>query len=148
MNRTARGNPVACGLALAGLVVTACASEDTVVELGVLEHYQDAPMIEAPATASVGVPVDVRVRTYGDGCVSLESTDVVLTADGADILPHDRRRMNQVGTQILQFLPHEASVVFDSAGPRTLRVHGRRLDRVAGEPVDEVISIALDVLVE
>ena len=121
---------------------------DSVVELGMIDFHDTLLPIEAPATAARGEPFVVRVATAGGGCVSLDVTDVEVRDDGAEVWPYDRRhilRSEEAGCTLeLVYLQHEAEMTFETAGPKTIRVHGRRVAR----QVDEAIEIPITVLVE
>ncbi|MBA3458461.1 MAG: hypothetical protein H0T46_00755 [Deltaproteobacteria bacterium] len=128
------------------LLFAACTSEpDSVVEVGYVEYVGEPAVIEAPSSATTGVPLLVNVRTYGGGCVELESTAVTVTGDGVDITPYDRRQTgeNQACILILKYLAHEASVVFDMPGTKTLRIQGRRWHRDGDELVEHSRTIAV-----
>ena len=103
---------------------TACDdSDESVVEIGVIEHYAVQTQIEVPSSVTRGVQALVRVTTFGDGCISLEDTEVHITADGAEITPYDRRTPPKC-TANLNHFSHEAYVSFDSLGPKTIVVNG------------------------
>lgn len=129
------------------LLLAACGTDDTVIELGRIEFYHDPAVIEAPASAAVGELFLVRVMSYGGGCISHERTDVELTNDGADVLPFDRRhvpRENEACTSELRLYPHEATLAFETAGSKAIRIHGRRVNF----HVDEAIQIPITIVVE
>jgi hypothetical protein len=138
---------MSCRIAAVALLLAACAAEDSVVELGVIEYHAEPTLVEAPSNGIVGQPVTVRVVTYGGGCEALERTDVEVSRDGADVTPFVRRAIpgeHEACTDILLSFQHEASVVFDTTGTKTIRVHGRRVNQGA----DEEIEISRVVIVE
>ena len=145
------GAPATVRLLYVGLVASlvACGEpSDFVVELGVVEFLDHRPLIDVPASASVGVPFQATVDTYGDGCVSFESTDVSVREADADITPYDRRRIPRgdvACTLFLMHIPHEVSLTFASAGNKTVRIHGRKV--TTPEPADE-IEIAVEILIQ
>lgn len=134
----------ACALAAVALLLCACATEDSVVEPGVIDFGGDPVRIDAPSSARVGESFVVTVTTYGGGCIELERTDVELTDDGADITPLDRRRVPGPCTLVLHLFPHEVTLTFATAGTKTIHIHGRR---VKGE-LDEEIELPRTILVE
>ena len=138
------------------LLIAACVACDTneVVEVGVIElgRQPTQPVrIENPTTARVGHSFDVRIVTYGNGCVSAEDTVIEALSDEAfDITPLDRRRTSGNCTSKLCTFPHEATIVFDTPGTKTLRFTGRRVDSVPAQPEDgeEYIEVWRQVVVE
>lgn len=135
-------------IATVALLLSACGTtDDSVVELGRIEFYHDPALIEAPSSAGVGQSFVVRVMSYGGGCISPERTDVELTSDEAKVMPYDRRDIpteNEACTSDLRLVPHEAMLIFNTAGSKSIRIHGRRVNF----DVDEEIQIPLTVVVE
>jgi hypothetical protein len=112
-----------------------------------LEFYDHKPMIDAPDSAPAATPFNITVRTYGDGCITSESTDVTVLDDGADIYVYDRRRIpgdNEACTLMLVYLPHEATLSFANAGLKVIRIHGRHYD----PPLDEALDVAREVTIQ
>lgn len=143
---------VALLLASLASLASACGTDD-IVELGCIEYADEGPVeIAAPASALVGQPFAMTVRTYGLACVSFEGTDVELTKNEADVYPFDRRRVpGEDGGCVLlvTYFAHEATLTFDSPGTKTIRVHGRRVDCWHPPcPVDEEITVPITVVVE
>lgn len=136
------------GVATVALLLSACGTtDDSVVELGRIEFYHDPAIVEAPSSAGIGQSFVVRVMSYGGGCISPERTDVELTSDDVNIMPYDRRHIpaeNEACTSELRLFPHEATLVFNVAGSKTIRIHGRRVNF----DVDEKIQIPLTIIVE
>lgn len=121
---------------------------EPIVELrrGVLEFYDDAPRIEAPATASVGAPVAVTVRTYGGGCIGRGPTSTAVQGLVAVIEPFDsvviRLPPNWACTLELRLLEHVATVQFAEPGTATIRILGRR------EPGDSPLSVERTIVIQ
>jgi hypothetical protein len=121
-----------------------------VVEIGKITYSDGNPSIDSPATVTAGEEATVIVVTVGNGCVTLESTSVVLDAASADITPYDRRRIpdeNEGCTQIAIPLAHKAQVRFDQPGAKTLRFHVRRATGSPANPI-ETTEIPVELMVE
>lgn len=128
-----------------GVGVVAGCDDDAVVEIGVIEQPPDPARIEVPATATRGEPFGVGLVTYGDGCVSFENTEINVTEDDAEITPYDRRTVGTSCTQILLQLPHDATLMFETTGPKLIRIRGRQRQ---GELVDEVVEKTFSLMVQ
>jgi hypothetical protein len=135
---------------LAAPAVLACtqAATEPVVELrrGVLEFHGDPPHVQAPATASLGTPVIVTVRTYGGGCIKAGPTSAAVQGLVAVIEPFDsvvtRLPPNWACTQELRLLSHVTTLQFADRGTATIRILGRR------EPGDSPLSIERTIVVQ
>jgi hypothetical protein len=93
------------------------------------------------------------VTTYGGGCIQPYSTDVTLTTDDALVLPLDEYYVGgeHACTACLRYYRHDATVMFDTAGAKTIRIRGRReVPITAGsrELVDEIREYHFAVVVE
>jgi hypothetical protein len=127
-------------------LLAACAN-DSVVELGRVEYFDSAPLIDAPTVVEVGAAATVSVMTYGGGCILFERTEV--DDSGADVLvrPLDRRLIpgkNEACTQELRLIAHSVALSFETPGLKTVRIEGRRVKF----NIDEEISIPLSIMVE
>ena len=130
---------------LAVCAAVAC-DDGVIVEIGVIE--QDGPaQIQVPTTARVGEPALIQVTTYGGGCVSVETTEVVVTDDGAEITPYDRRREGNCTAIRLEF-DHNAAIRFDTPGLKVIRVNGRKMYFGGGEFQDELVQRTFSMNVE
>ena len=134
---------------LVTLIVGACGGpDDPVVEPGIIEYYDVAgPTIDVPVSASVGTPLNISVTTYGDGCISFDSTEVNVADEHADIYTFNQRRIatEETGcTLILNHIPHQASVTFASVGTKAIRIHGRKI----GSQIDEPLEVLREVTIE
>lgn len=122
-----------------------------VIEVGEIVRVNGNYDIVVPATVAVGAEAAVSVTTLGSGCVTLDSTAVQRDSAAADITPYDLRRIpgeNEGCTLMAVPLVHQASVRFDEPGTKTLRFHGRRETSIAGEPVEELYVVIVDLIVE
>lgn len=129
---------------LAFALLAGCTDEDHVIELAVLERGGQGTFIDVPTTASIGETVHVRFMTEAGGCVRGDRTDVMLTEAGAEISPYDRRSTGEGECPLdLQIVVREAELVFDTPGPKTVRVLGRRVDGDIDEPI--AIELPIDV---
>jgi len=130
------------------LLLAAC--DQGSVEVGEIQYDRGQPRIEATTPARAGDPVFMTVWTIGGGCVSLDSTEITATEDGGDLTPYDRDSGDSLCTADLRFLPHEGLFTFETAGTKTIRVHGRR--RTAGTvldpPRDELFEIPVRIIIE
>lgn len=133
-------------LVLVAACDTAGESEKSVIELGRLEFYNDPVIVEIPLAVMKGQQFQVRVETYGGGCIEYEDTEVLVASDGVDVFPYDRRKIPESGLCSLELtrIVHEANVIFDQVGPGTIRIHGRRVN----SHYDEEIVITLTTTVE
>ena len=128
--------------ALAVLIVLAGCADDLVVEVGVIEHYGEAPdVIDAPATAHAGETVDLRVTTFGGGCIESAFMDVDVGVANVDLTPYDSHPADAICTADLRYLTHETTVTLDAPGTWTIRVHGRRLDGRGEALIEQVHAI-------
>jgi hypothetical protein len=114
-------------------MASACDDSDDVVEIGVIERVDIGigAEIEVPSSVKIGELALVRVSTYGDGCISLDDTEVNITAGGAEITPYDRRHPPKCTSNFLVF-KHEAQVRFNTLGLKTILVNGRSRDGLPG----------------
>jgi hypothetical protein len=119
-------------------LVSAAACDDSVVEIGVIEdHAIDiGPEIEVPTSIRRGEMALLRVTTYGGGCVSIEDTELDITANGAEITPYDRRTPPKC-LLILNHFKHDAHVSFSTLGAKTILVNGRS---VAADKSEQVVQ--------
>ena len=137
-------------ISLAMLMALLCACDhrdDSVVELGRIEYYNGPLILDAPDSVAVGQSFVVTVETYGGGCISYEDTEVEFTGEGAEFWPFDRRSIpgkNEACGEDLTFIPHEATLVFDTAGSKKIRIHGRRVSLNE----DDVVQIPFTVVVQ
>src|SRR5688572_24413325 len=107
------------------------------VERGVIQFGNEPAYIESPTSVSVHASFSVRVATFGDGCVSYDSTDVSVEGPDTVIEPYDRNSGADVCTSIGNTFLHDVTLRFDAVGPERIQVRGRRIDR----GTDEVIEI-------
>lgn len=137
--------------AIALLIVSACADDPYVVDVGVTDiGGGHGAVLDVPGLAVVGEAFSVRVTTYGGGCISMDRTEVTTTRTGASIRPLDKRyipRENEACTADLRLYEHEASLRFETTGDKAVDIHGRRQLYVAGERIDEPVIYAFTVSV-
>ena len=116
------------------------------VRPGVLQFYDDLLQVQLPATASVGAPITVTVRTYGGGCIRMGPTWTSVRGLVAVIEPLDsvvsRLPPNWGCTAELGLLEHEATVQFAESGAATVRILGRR------EPGDSPLSVERTIVIQ
>jgi hypothetical protein len=133
--------PLAATLAL---VVLATACDDSVVEIGVIEDNEAHARvdIEVPSSVRRDELALVRVTTYGNSCVSIEDTEVDITATGAEITPYNRTTPPTC-TADLRLFKHEAQVSFNTLGTKTILVTGRSLDYRSDEVVQKTFTMTV-----
>lgn len=119
------------------VAVVACGDDggvqpDTiVVPATILSGVNDdgSESVTVPATARVGVPFTVEVRSTGGGCTERDSTGVQVAGLVADVRPFVREPAPgraPVCPGILKIFSHTAAVTIAQPGTATVRVHGRR----------------------
>jgi len=127
-------------------LATACA-DDRVVEVGVVEYYGDASdVLDAPTTARAGEPIQLRVMTFGGGCIETVYLDVDVDVEDAtvELTPYDSHPVDAVCTDDLRYLMHETEVTLESAGAWTVRVHGRRVGSGPETLVEKTYPLVVD----
>lgn len=131
-------------LALAALAAAACTSPfgSTERRLAVIELGDGAPQVEAPATATAGTPFEVRITSYGGGCIRAARTQVRLGASTATVEPYQIIEHGRACTADLRTDVNTATVRFDTPG--TAKVVFRGLNDAA----DEVITVERTVQVQ
>lgn len=130
-----------------GSALTAC-DDDTVVEIGEIEGDGAPLRISVPGSARIGEPALIGLITYGDGCSSFERTEIVAFPDEVEVTPYDRRKLGSGCPQILLQFNHDTTIIFDSAGNKVIKIHGRRTGSTAGQPFDEVVQKSFTVAVD
>jgi hypothetical protein len=125
------------------LAIASAACDDSVVEVGVIESAADPALIDVPSSVRRGEVALVHVRTLGTMCMSVEDTEVIISGEGAEITPYDRR---QPGKCVYALVPlgHEAAVSFDSIGTKVILVNGRRAGNGDGY---ELVQKSFDIMV-
>lgn len=142
--------PGAAALA-AALLLAACSSDPVtpgpgeVTDAAVIEFFSSGePTVSVPDTVDAGVPFQVSVESYGDGCASRGPTEVSLSGNLAQVEPFDvfLRGDDVVCPAILRTFVHEASLVFSESGTTAeVRFLGRTM------PDDTMITVTREVWV-
>ncbi len=105
------------------LLLPGCTDDgDDIVDVGVIDTLP-SPRIVAPSSAIAGEPFSVKMTTVG-GCITRESTETAQFGHVALITPYDRSARVCV-TRELSIVEHEATLTFDEAGDKTLRIFTR-----------------------
>lgn len=93
---------------------------------GTLEYYGDSVRVHVPDTVTAGAAFEVRVTTYGGGCMQKGETDVYVRGRTAEIRPYDYEPTDsgQTCPAILVLYNHTATVTFAEPGEATVRIHG------------------------
>jgi hypothetical protein len=126
--------------AVALMMFGLAACDDSVVQPGMIT-FTGPSRIVAPERAAARSDFQVVVYTFGNGCFSLDSTDVTIDGTEAIIEPYDRRDVDDACIQILVYLPHMSTLRFDSAGAKTIRVRGWDGNR---QPTEVTLSIVVE----
>ena len=115
-------------------------------QLALLGFYDDPIVVDAPVIASVSIPFDITVRTYGGGCIDQGDTEVSVTGLHADIRPYDHfvtyLPPRYACPDILHLSTHRATVRFEQPGTATVTVHGRV------RPGDAAVAVQRSLRVE
>jgi hypothetical protein len=132
---------VVCTLAL----LTACADE-SVLELGYLEHEERPFTIDVPPPVTAGAPVIVTVTTYGSSCTSAYSTSVASDGDSFYLTLFDVRSLSDgdACNGRVQSLAHAVELVFDAPGLHSVRVHGRKLVKGVATEIDRDTDVVVE----
>lgn len=85
--------------------------------------------IQLPQSATAGVPFEVSVTTFGNGCQSAGGADVGVSGLTATVNVYDwsTERPDQLCTSELKRLTRKFTVQFDQPGTAIVRVQGRRV---------------------
>lgn len=111
------------------------------VRTGVISFYDDPAVAIVPETVDAGVPFDVSIRTYGNGCMRQGETAVQTGGAVVDVRPRDIHSGANVCTDILNIFEHVAQVVLAEPGTAVVRFHGLQL------PEDVPLTIERTVVV-
>ncbi len=112
-------------------------------QVGVIAFYGDPVMIAVyPDTVVAGRPFVVSVRSYGNGCISKDKTEIEADNLFVDITPYDVHSGASVCSDILNQIDHVANLSFAKAGTALIRFHGKQL------PADLPITETREVVVK
>ena len=95
------------------------------LRVAVVRPWADPLLVEVPARARAGVPIDVAVTTYSGGCVRDDTTVVVPGDRGATVVPYQRVSGSPVCTQELLIRRRIVPVVLHAVGDARVVVIGR-----------------------
>ena len=116
-------------------------------EIGIIEFFGESEdVLNAPSSASKGVPFVVAVSTYGNSCYEADSVNVELVDTGVTLTPYDRNIADGIDgcPSNLGRIPREVEVTFAGAGTMEITVKGRRVDANG----DELTSVSTSIVVE
>src|SRR3954468_23729198 len=128
--------------------IPACGGADDVVDVGFVEWVGAPFTIEIPSTVRTSERFEANLTTYGDGCTSSESTEVILQADSASITPYNRERIpsHDEGCPLnVILIPHQASLMFETPGTKRIIVRGR--SQPGGGPGSVATDVERDISV-
>lgn len=93
---------------------------------GTLEFYGDSARIQVPDSVTTGTPFEVRVTTYGGGCMRKGEVEVFVRGGTVDIRPYDYEPVpgTRACPDILVLYNHTALVTLADPGEATIQVHG------------------------
>lgn len=107
--------------------------------------YHDPIVIDVPASAHPGQPVDLAITTYGGGCISEDTTVVSTSGLLADVVPYQRvytpKPPIEGCTMELRITRRLVPLVFSTPGVATVRVTGR------AAPGDSLVQVLRAVVV-
>lgn len=109
-------------------MLSACSSSplspDNQTLVGITHFHSEPAVADAPDVAVVGVPFEIRIRTYGGGCYSVGPTEVRVNGLSAMVTPYDHHSGGPICTHNLQMFDHRASVTINAAGSATIVFRG------------------------
>ena len=93
---------------------------------GTLEFYGDSARIHVPDSVTAGTAFEVRVTTYGGGCMQKGETDVYVRGRIAEIRPYDYEPTGRgrVCPDILVLYNHTVLLTFSEPGEGIIRIYG------------------------
>jgi hypothetical protein len=128
------------------LALLAACADESVIELGFLEHEERPFAIDVPAPLVAGEPVTVTFTTYGSSCTSAYSTGVASDGETFFLTPLDVRSLSDEGAcdGRVQSLVHGVQLVFDTPGAHTIRVHGRKLVKSTATEIERDTEVVVE----
>jgi hypothetical protein len=85
------------------------------------------PHIVMPDSARAGADFVISVRTYGSGCTTRHSTQLVQQGRTVDVVPFDQTTQRELCPTVLQTLEHGVTTRFAAPGAASVRVTGRHM---------------------
>ena len=125
--------------AIAGILL---GCHDKTKELGVIESYKQAPMIDVPESVRVNDYFSVHITTYGNPCYECGPTEVIRKSDLAvEIIPYDFFTHGKDCPSVAKYMLHSATLSFSVPGTATVSFRG--ISKPSGNEVvkDRTISI-------
>lgn len=132
-------------LAILALFLAGCGAltgPDEERRVGVIDFFDQPTFVVVPDTVRAGEDFEVSVVTYGNGCVTSDTTEVQVSDQFAQVVPYDIHRGNTTCPDVLRTFDHKARVRFDQAGAAAVRVVGKRM------PENAIILVERPVVVE
>ena len=122
-----------------------CGGEESVLEVGVIEYLgREGEIAGLDAAFEVGMPRRVVVETFGGGCVTQGSIEVVEEEEVTYLTPFDRRFIPPDDGGCISVLftyRHEIELSFHEVGTRHVVVKGRGVDEVGEFLVEREYSL-------
>ena len=109
--------------------------------IGVIAFLGNPVAITMPDTVLVGESFSASVRTYGDGCISQDDTEVESAGLSIDITPYDVHSGSRVCTSILNMFDHTVALTVTQPGTAQILFHGKRLP--GDVPITEVREVVV-----
>jgi hypothetical protein len=128
------------------VLVAACDvfDPDIETELGTIFFFNSPVHVAIPDSVVVGQPFTVDIRTYGDGCTSFARTQIETEIDSrttVEIKPFDRHDTRDPCPDILQTIPHPATLQFRSPGVVQITVKGQRAPDGTEETITRFVTV-------
>jgi hypothetical protein len=117
----------------------------TVRRLARLRFGSDPLVVEVPATARAGEPVEIHVTTYGGGCIREDTTVASVAGLDAEVVPYQLvyvTRPDEFCALVLRVTRRSVHLTFSTAGRARVRVIGRQA------PGDSLIVVTRGLIVE
>lgn len=129
------------GAVLAVSLVACSGAEQPRRVIGTLAHYGDPVRVEVPSSVGLGEDFQVKVTTYGGGCLDKGDTEVERDGLEVSIRPYDLDTSvpKYPCTADLALYTHIVELRFEEAGEAQLRIFGLRKD--ASNPQGTLITV-------
>lgn len=109
---------------------------------GVISFYDQEVVVEVPDVVTAGEDFQVRIRTYGGGCITQGSVETSVVGMRADVAPYDIESGADVCTEELRMFDHVATLNFEQAGPAVVVFTGQR------RPENQTVTLSRSIEVE
>lgn len=117
----------------------------TARRIATISFYRDPPVVQLPASAHTGQPIELYVTTYGGGCIGEDTTVVAVNDLRTDVVPYQKiytPRGNEGCTLELRITRRAVRLVFSKPGIAIVQVTGR------AAPGDSLVQVKRALLVD